>query len=84
MPRHTWTVRVELCETFDAVYAHAYLDHVPIQVSGHGQAPVSRHADVVGGRAVAHPSGTGRPERGDAVAGGATGHRRPELGCPCA
>jgi hypothetical protein len=53
MPRHTWTVRVELCESFDAVYAHAYLDHVPIHVSGRGQAPVSRHADVVSGRAVA-------------------------------
>ena len=44
MPRHTWTVRVELCETYDAVYAHAYLDHVPIHVSGRGQAQVSRRS----------------------------------------
>jgi hypothetical protein len=53
MPRHTRTVRVELCETYDAVYAHAYLDHVPIHVSGRGQAPVTDHLGVVGGRAVA-------------------------------
>ncbi len=53
MPRHTWTVRVELCETYDAVYAHAYLDHVPIHVSGRGQAQVSRQVEVVIGRAVA-------------------------------
>jgi hypothetical protein len=53
MPRHTWTVRVELCETYDAVYAHAYLDNVPIHVTGRGQAAVTRQSDVVRGRGVA-------------------------------
>jgi hypothetical protein len=41
MPRHTWTVRIELCDTFDEVSAHAYLENGPLHLSGRGSAPVA-------------------------------------------
>jgi hypothetical protein len=53
MPRHTWTVRVELCETYDAVFAHAYLENGPIHLSGRGRAPVSVLTQATHARAVA-------------------------------
>lgn len=53
MPRHTWTVRVELCETYDAVSAHAYLDNGPIILSGRGRAPVTVLTEATHARAVA-------------------------------
>ncbi|MDX6358978.1 MAG: hypothetical protein QOH37_2032 [Nocardioidaceae bacterium] len=53
MPRHTWTVRVELCETYDAVFAHAYLENGPIHLSGRGRAPVAVLTQATHARAVA-------------------------------
>jgi hypothetical protein len=53
MPRHTWTVRVELCETYDAVFAHAYLESGPMHLSGRGRAPVAALTQVTHARAVA-------------------------------
>jgi hypothetical protein len=53
MPRHTWTVRVELCETYDGVSAHAYLDNGPIILSGRGRAPVTVLTEATHARAVA-------------------------------
>ena len=53
MPRHTWTVRIELCETYDAVYAHAFLENGPAPVSGHGKALVGDITTAVQSRATA-------------------------------
>ncbi|WP_191907956.1 dsRBD fold-containing protein [Nocardioides cynanchi] len=53
MPRHTWTVRIELCETSDAVSAHAYLEEGPIRLSGRGQAPVTALTEATHARGVA-------------------------------
>ncbi len=53
MPRHTWTVRVELCDTYDAVFAHAYLENGPIHLSGRGRAPVAALTEATHARSVA-------------------------------
>lgn len=53
MPRHTWTVRIELCETYDAVYAHAFLENGPVHLSGHGKALVGDITTTVSSRAAA-------------------------------
>jgi hypothetical protein len=53
MSRRTWTVRVELCETYDAVFAHAYLENGPIHLDGHGGAPVAVLTQATHARAVA-------------------------------
>ena len=53
MPRHTWTVRIELCETYDAVYAHAFLESGPVHLTGHGKANVTDITTAVTSRAAA-------------------------------
>jgi hypothetical protein len=38
MPRRTWTVRVELRETYDAVFAHVYLENAVLTQATHARA----------------------------------------------
>ena len=53
MPRHTWNVRIELCETFDVVYAHAVLEDGPIHYTGHGRATLPDRSRVAQSRSAA-------------------------------
>ena len=53
MSRHTWTVRIELCETSDAVDAHAFLEHGPVPAAGHGRALVGDVTSALQSRATA-------------------------------
>ena len=53
MPRHTWTVRIELCETYDAVFAHAFLENGSAHLAGHGKANVGDISTAVASRGAA-------------------------------
>ena len=45
--------RIELCETYDAVYAHAFLESGPVHLTGHGKASVGDITTAVTSRAAA-------------------------------
>jgi len=53
MPRETWTVRIELCQTEDSVYANAILVDGPALLTGHGRAAVEDPDRVAQCRALA-------------------------------
>ena len=53
MPHQTWTVRIELSETHDAVFANAVLVDGPETLTGHGRADVDGPGSLPRTRALA-------------------------------